>query len=533
MIFKYKKFFGVFLFVYIVLLNYISPTCASQATPPKNMQKYNVILIAINVLRADHLGSYGYHRKTSPTIDRLAEESFVFKNAFAQAGYTLPNMMSIITSLYPESHRVLDAFKDELSSRVYTMADIFKIYGYKTAWFSMLHVGHLDINAGFGRGYDYKRELDEKLKGKELIFSWIEKNRDDPFFIALNTRSMHTPYFPLARYKDYFNKGEKGDIIDNKREFSKAFYYKIIELINTPGSPMFNIFDRDALTYIFNNHKNIKPETVYDKEYWENKIEEIADLIPQQFLHRLGYTHILTYNSTVNINNKNSLEYLISLYDACLLGVDQELIKPILTKLKNLKIYERTILVITADHGELFGEHKILGHGIKARFYEEVIHVPLIIKLPNFSDRKDIPELTQSIDIMPTILDILGMKFPASIQGKSLLYLMKNDKSGLVNEYVHGQDRFFAYLRSPKWKLIVDRRELKKEVSIQDKLFDIKDDPQELVNLRDLKPGVYKYLREKIKEQLGSLPIYLDKEYTFKPYIDKKTQEKIKETGYW
>ncbi len=62
----------------------------------------NVILITINVLRADHVSCYGYRCKTTPAIDELAEESYVFKNAFAHAGYTLPNMMSILTSTYPD-----------------------------------------------------------------------------------------------------------------------------------------------------------------------------------------------------------------------------------------------------------------------------------------------------------------------------------------------------------------------------------------------------------------------------------------------
>jgi arylsulfatase A-like enzyme len=533
MISKHKKIFGVLLFVYIVLLHYIFPTCASHAAPRKNIQKYNVILIAINVLRADHLSSYGYHRKTTPTIDKLADKSFVFKNTFAQAGYTLPSMMSIITSLYPESHKVLDAFKDELSTKTYTIAEIFKIYGYKTAWFSVLHLPHLDINVGFGRGYDYKGELDKDFSGKERILSWLETNRDEPFLVALNTISMHSPYIPIPKYKGYFHKGEKGSTFDNRRDLLRACYYKIIESINTPGSRLYKIFDQPAIDLILDNHNKVESEAKSDPEFWEIKIKEIEKLIPLEFLYRIGEIRVLTYNSSINVNNKKNLDYLISLYDSCLFGIDQELIKPILTKLKNLNLYEKTIIIITGDHGELLGEHQILGHGLHAKFYDEVIQVPLIIKLPDYTARKDIPELTQSIDIMPTILDFLGMEIPAYIQGKSLLFLMNRENANSVHEHIFGQNRFHAYLRSSEWKLIVDRSDIKKEVSDQDKLFDIKADPEEMINLRDLKQEVYKNLRNKIRAHLETMPVYLDREYTFKSHIEPKLKKKIKETGYW
>ncbi len=132
-------------------------------------QRPNIVLLTVNVLRADHVSSYGYSRTTTPAIDALMKESYVYKNAFAHAGYTMPSMMSIMTSLYPHSHQVYDAFKDELASKVLTLAEILKIHDYQTGWFAKLNLGHLLPKAGFGRGFSYKSDLGLQLEGKERV----------------------------------------------------------------------------------------------------------------------------------------------------------------------------------------------------------------------------------------------------------------------------------------------------------------------------------------------------------------------------
>ena len=447
----------------------------------------------------------------------------------------MPNMMSIITSLYPESHGVFDAFKDELSSRVYTMAEILKIYGYKTAWFAELKTPHLDIDIGFGKGYDFKVKLGNKFEGKKQLLSWIKKNKNNRFFIAMNNRHMHAPYLPLSIYKNAFKTGTKGIIFDNYKDFYKAIFFNILKKINTPGSQMHALFDKKTIALI-NNLQNLTIyDTIYDKIFpkgsWERKVRKIESLIPQEKRYRIGQIHIETYNSTIDISNKENLEYLVSLYDACILGVDQELIRPIISTLKKLNIYDNTIIVITGDHGESLGEHGLLGHGHD--FFDQLIHVPLIIKLPNSETNKEVMTLVQSIDLLPTIFDLLGVKIAYYVEGKSLFPLIQNGTTNTVNEYVYGQNRTRAYLRSPKWKLIVDRSELGKKRSNNDRLFDIKNDPEEMVDLQNSQIEVYNNLRGNIKEHLESLPIYVDKEYTFKPHIDRETQEKIKKTGYW
>lgn len=483
---------------------------------------YNVILIVVNVLRADHLGCYGYHRETSPAIDALAEESFLFKNAFTQSDYTMPNMASIVTSLYPVSHGVYDAYKDQLPSRVYTMAEVMRLHKYRTAWFSVLHLPHLDIDIGFGRGFDDKIELSENFDGVDQLLEWIKGHKDDPFFVAINSRAMHAPYFPLPKYKHKFKKGEKGSIIDNREEFNKAWYHNIINLVNTPGSDLFNVYSEEDLA----NNK-----ALFNGVYQEEKLKSLRDLMPPEKRHRFGYVNVVTTNTMVDMTNYKNMMYWISLYDACILGVDQELIKPVISALKRFEIYENTLIIITGDHGESLGEHHFLGHNHK--FYDEQIHVPLIIKLPKIHKHKKIDGLVQSIDLMPTVFELLSIKIPYTVQGSSLLPLMLKNSHETINEYVYGYKRGEGYLRSLEWKLVVDLTKIDQENCNADKLFDLKNDPQELFDLNPKSKEIYKKLRKKFRAHLNSLPFYVDKEHTFSADVDQETRERIKSTGYW
>ena len=525
----YFRMCGFSLMVFILLRFYTPEICANEITVQNDGKKYNVVLIAINVLRANHLSCYGYHKKTSPAIDEVAKDSFVFMKAFAQAGYTLPNMMSIITSLYPDSHGVFDVYKDKLSKSVKTIAQILQIYGYKTAWFSVLGEPHLSMKVGFERGYDdFGDHLDETYRGKKNLLSWIAENKDEQFFLAMNIRSTHSPYFPLPKYKNAFKEGEKGSIIENDDEFFKAIYFKILESIDNPLIPMYGLFDKETAN-------RIKSDDFYPYngiEKWQKRVHKISKLIPPNQLYKLGRTEMMAYEASIDISNKNNLKYLISLYDSCILSVDQEFVEPIMSAFKKYGIYDNTIIIITADHGESLGEHQRLGHGFQ--FYDEVIYIPLIVRVPFLKDSRKIEALVQSIDIMPTILSLIGAEKPYNLQGKSLVSLMKNKKDTPIHTHIYGENRNFAYLRSDEWKLIAVRKFLEKEsFHDNDKLYKLQDDPKELVNQNDEQQEVYQKLRNKIKNHLREKPKYIEKEYEFAPNIDKAAQERIKKTGYW
>ncbi|MCP3930588.1 MAG: sulfatase-like hydrolase/transferase, partial [Bacteroidetes bacterium] len=445
------------------------------------------------------------------------------KNAFAQVGYTFPSMMSILTSVYPASHKVYFAFKDKLPKGVKTLPELLKIIDYKTAWFAVLEEPHLALDAGYGRGFDSVNDVDLKLNGRDKIPQWINENKEQPFFIAMNFRHTHGPYFPKNKYKGVFKSGKKGKLIENVQELESKVFEIIASTVEKEGSLASQMFAKETVR---NNRES------FTGRYSIKKFVQLEELIRPEQRHKMGHLMMKTYNDSVNKFNKENMEYFVSLYDACILGTDQEVIQPVIKALKKEGLYDKTLIIVMGDHGESHGEHGIIGHGIP--FYDELIHVPLVIKMPNGTLRNEKDEIVQSIDILPTVLDVIGMEKPYNIHGQSLLPLMEGKQNDLKNfKFAFGQNNDLAYIRSQDWKLVVNLKHIEEPTGDYDELFNIKEDPSELKNIKFEKFGKYEELRAILKEHLASLPDYTDINYQFAPNIDPATQERIKKTGYW
>jgi len=467
---------------------------------------YNVILIIVDDLRPDHLGCYGYSKKISPNIDKLARDSYVFENSFSQAGYTLPSTISILTSVYPVSHNMFFVYKDRLSSRIPTMAEVFSFYDYKTAWFSLLHEPHLDIDAGFGRGFQVMGELEQSLDGLEEIISWIEKNKSKKMFLAIDTRSVHN-------YSRFFRKINSGKNFNaDMLKVNEEYYYKLVAAAKSKKAP----FNNPA---IIRNHREL-----FNGVYRKDKENEIEDLLNLKNRYEVGLIRTSLYASFVRDFGFKHHEDWIKAYDTAIEYTDEKLIKSILNKINSSKLNDKTIIIITADHGEAFGEHGLYGHGWNV--FDEFIHVPLIIKVPHQKGRK-IKALVQNIDIMPTVLELTGIPCPHQAQGKSLFSLFSKTNAPPVHEYIFSGGKVQCTIRSLDWKFIINYK-------VDDRFFyHLTSDPKEKNNLYDQNRDFALKFESKIKAWEKSFPSYKDKEYSFSPEIDKAVQEKIRKTGYW
>ncbi|MFQ6081746.1 MAG: sulfatase [Candidatus Aminicenantia bacterium] len=159
----------------------------------------NLILISIDTLRADHLGCYGYQRKTSPNIDLLAKDSVLFTKTFASSPWTLPSHLSMMTSLNTINHKVY--YKNQkLSPSIITLADILRENNY----FCSAYTGGGFISGiyGFSKGFDNYNEnvggvfhRDSAERVFKAASSWLNKNKDKKFFLFLHTYQPHDPYF--------------------------------------------------------------------------------------------------------------------------------------------------------------------------------------------------------------------------------------------------------------------------------------------------------------------------------------------------
>lgn len=187
---------------------------------PQFDQPPNVVLISLDTLRADHLGCYGYARNTSPNIDRLADRSMVFLNAYTAAPATAESHMSMFTSLYPSVHKVRTTVRDKevhvLDESIITLPRILKNHGYTTVGFH--GGGHVDERYGFGRGFDtYLTRRQEQAEG------WLQRHAsDNKFFLFYHTYHVHDPYMPGPPYDTMFDPDYKGKMISDRHALSSG-----------------------------------------------------------------------------------------------------------------------------------------------------------------------------------------------------------------------------------------------------------------------------------------------------------------------
>lgn len=358
----------------------------------KKSGRPNLILISIDSLGANHMSCYGYQRKTTPNIDKFAEDGILFKNFIVPSWLTPVNAMALHTGTYPTTNNVIN-FDTLLSDDYLTLAQILKIFNYRTVAFSSNFIYSRDFsvsNAGFynfSRGFDvYNFKPDRGLIDiDEIIKSLKKEEGGSPYFLWLPLGSVHWPYDDLVNVPPRFiDKNYKGFLREHSLRLNR-----------------FQVLD-----HIYNNVFYPIFQGVYTN-FWQldNKIEL----------------------------NKNDIQYIVDNYDGGVFKTDQW-IGSLLKKLKKEKIDENTIIILTAEHGQEWGEH---GNFCNVDIYDSVIRAPLIIKYSKLNnDGLVIENQAQSIDVLPTILDFLGIRASHQVEGLSLSPLISGTAKEDFNKYV-------------------------------------------------------------------------------------------------
>lgn len=428
--------------------------------------KPNIILISIDTLRADHLGCYGSKKATSPHIDNLSSESIVFEKAFSQSSVTTPSHGSMLTSLYPLSHGVLQnetpfAFSEDITM----LQQILKKSNFRTTAFT--GGGYVSAVQGFNRGFDFWSEGQFLKSHLPQVKKWLHQNKSESFFLFLHFYDVHSPYILREDFNEmYFDL----DYIKRETERVKA-------ILNEEKKPtlekLTQLSDDDLIrmwisTWIDESMNQFKRKMVRE---FDDSIKRKWNSLKREWRTFPDYT--------------KQLRSLKDSYDAGIRYSDH-LLGEFFDFLKSKDLWDNSMIIVTSDHGEEFMEHDLLGHG--QNLYDTLLHVPLIIKMPqsfNCSPRR-ISSLTESIDIMPTVLHALDIKFKSQMQGDSLLPLMKNQSES-------GKEIIFASLdtsrsvekrmiRSSNWKYIYEYNS-----SGKDEYYDIDNDVLEQSNLVDTK----------------------------------------------
>lgn len=451
------------------------PTPASSAEADLVFPQAGLILISIDTLRADRLGCYGYDKETSPILDGIAKESVLFTQVYSNSPKTASSHMSLFTSMTPTTHGVtnmsgrLGITLTQLSPNRQTLGQVLNKAGYWNA--AVTCGGNLHPGMGFARGFKSRFVSSlmpiEQTVDQTLRFADHAQNLSAPPFLFIHTYEVHAPYLPPAPYQERFALRPTPLLESAVKEMSA----KPREKLNLAALDL-----------------------------WEHK---------ESF-------------------GPDDARYLSDLYDAEIAHTDSELGR-LLKGLRERGILDRSILVILSDHGEEFGEHGDFEHD---QLYSEHLHVPLILRLPGgVLGGSRVEDLASLIDVMPTLLELLDLPAPQTIQGRSLVSAMQEQQPEsipVLSEHVMFPGQYRATLRSQNRSVMFFEEEGRLEtydlVADPGQSQDLGDDP-ESASLRDAlhtRLVASFSIREQLDDQQAGQPLA----------IDEETRRQLIELGY-
>jgi arylsulfatase A-like enzyme len=418
---------------------------------------FNIILISIDTLRADHLGCYNYPRNTSPSLDKFRGNAVLFRCCIAQSSSTLTSHASMLTSLIPSHHGAFFVREQALPDNSQTMAELLKQKGYRTISFN--DGGQIAPKFGLNQGFDRYESMSDNIKAEHLNFyrvvtktmTWLDQHPNEKFFLFLHTYETHHPYTPKKRQLKLFESNYNGDL------------------------------------------------------NWQITVEMIEKI----------------NKGEIKLTDEDK-QHIINTYDAEIRSMDESF-GLLIRYLKEKKLYDNTLIIFTSDHGEEFGEHGIWATHSHTLFNDQ-LHVPLLLKLPGskFAARK-VDHLVRSIDILPTVLDLLGEKMSKDFEGSSLVPLMKGIPPKKPVFAISQRDMQQTYV-SAYWSIMTRKWKL-----YDSKLYDLLNDPGELKDIagshEDLKTNLQKYALKYIKRKKAKISAK-------KVTLDDELREKLKSLGY-
>ena len=438
----------------------------------------HVILITVDTLRADVLSSYGSQNVHTPNMDGLASNGVLFKNAYSSAPWTLPAFSSIMTGLPPGTHLTTTA-NSKLPKKFKTTAEYMLDSGYYTGAILrniFLHPEY-NIDQGFIDYYHY------------------------PTF-SRNFRSFATALIKIAVNENIRTDVNTEDITDLS-----------IDWLEKNG-------DRDFFLWIhyFDPHQPYAPPDIY-----------MAD--KREPPPRIGRS----FNEAKNIRSGHLVptleerKWIQELYDAEVRYVDDNLGR-LIEHLKQAGLYENSLIIFTSDHGEEFWDHGGFEHGHS--LYNEVIQVPLIIKLPgeNRAGEEDTRVSTESI--MRTILDTTGIEYDSeSLIASSLLPLMAGNENEFTEQPVVSTG--LLYYEDRESLIFEDKKYIRHLVTDKEELYDLAEDPLEKNKLSDeARVSDAQRILEKHEEKAKQLAREHGVENAKEVVLSKEKKEKLKALDY-
>ena len=459
----------------------------------------NVIVISIGPLRAQSLPCYGFPEDSAPALCAFGNRSLLFTHAYATASRTEDALYSVMTGLYPSSHHMNVPFESVLSPAIPTLPEVFKKHGYGTYFLGPVQDPHVGLSAGFGRGFDGVYNANDPASWIETLKQIRQKDATaKPFFAFLHSYAVHEPYIPDPRdVMRFYNKPAPVTISYEKIcAFTyaklKSLHPERFSALAATGDSCADLREYQAR---FTDSKNSFDETyaMTNDAYW-HMFDGLSPEVKASYVHAL---------------------YLASIYE-----FDRQF-RLFLSYAEGSGLFEHTIVVVTGDHGDAFGEHETYSHG--ETLFTEVIHIPLIMSVPHVSARR-IGKLTSAVDLMPTILSLTGISPPRNISGIDVLSYRRHGL--VVAELVTSNVRAVI---TNAYALLV--RHLRG--ADMGSLFHLQSDPLEESDVYARFPGIVAVLNRWYQNERSKFPVYVPFTSPLPPWLNKEDRKRLIQTGYF
>ncbi len=468
------------------------------------LRDFNLVFIVIDALRADHLGAYGYARNTSPFLDSLADTGVLFERSYSSSSFTRESISALLTGKNPSASGSFD-WKAEPALGEPTLGTVFRKAGYRTGFFSESPmVNGESFTAGFAEVENF--ELNNQVRGhapklSQRALAFAKENAEDRFLMYVHYLDPHGEYSLLPNYTEQF--------------------------VKKPTD---------------------SPITLYARRKGQPTIrDDCARLVKAGF----------------GPGNARYEEWM-GRYDAEIRFVD-DAVKTLVHGLEALGVMDRTLIVVTSDHGEEFLEHDFVEHGWT--LYEESVQVPLIFYSPKGLPAHRFDQPVSAVDVLPTILELSGIPFARETLDGATLFAV--DSKGIleiprelpivIESHIRWRNSVVALIDNDwkyvAWQSFIEaadrpdaiRSRRKKKSAPQDhwfhldapivksELYNLRDDPGETRNLKDAEPEeffrlqtLFEQYREEWKEGLEESPLKGRESTDLSP----EEIERLKSLGY-
>lgn len=404
---------------------------------------HNLVFVSFDALQAAHVGCLGNPRKVTPTIDSLAREGVIFTQARAVASWTVPSTMSWFTGVYPSEHRMTNKYSAygpkerrlaSLRERAPHLATLADVL--RGAGYA---TGGFTGNAGVSGGFGYEQGFDVYFHEKNT-FGSLE--RSVPEALVWLRANRHRRFFLFLHGYDVHGQSTPADGYD----------YRFVD----PG---------------------------YDRRFTGSVVEQ--EMLREEGLDRGRLTL-----------RDADVRFWRAIYDEKVNRADA-CFGRFLEEFERLGLADKTVFVVSSDHGTELYEHRRFDHGFT--LYDELLRVPLVVKLPGPARGRVVTDRVSSIDVMPTILDLLGVEAPAAVRrqmrGTSLVPAMRGEPARR-DCFAETDYREYTYKRcivTPDgWKLVCTMENGGRE------LFDLSADPGEARDLSAAEPARVEELRRRL-----------------------------------